>query len=788
MTVAFLLYVATSVLLLWGAGRLVRRVAVLPALVLVALPLVPTVSALIQGEVYAPVDLPYAYPPFAAAADDLDVVPRSPGVLTDLYSQIIPWRAAVRESWLRGDWPLWNPYVLAGTPLLGSAQAAPLFPPTLVGLLLPLAASLTFDATLRLFVAVLAMYFFVRELECGDAGALFAAAAWMLASFPFFQHQWPLGATVAIAPAVLLGVRRVCRRRDRASLAIFTLASLWAVLAGHPETLLHVAALGSLYALLELTGIDAGERLAAAGRLSLGAVAAAGLSAVFLVPVLSVLPQTESYALRRDVLPEIDTAHPWPEVARTVTASFLPFVRGLPGEEETPAPPFLLRHSTAYAGSVVLPFACVGLLAGRWRGRWWLAAVGAIGVLVGAKTPGLYDLVGELPLFDIAFNDRLVFVGALAVCTLAGLGLEAWRRGRIERRRAGVVAALVVVALALVVVALAPSLAAAGLSTGFLIREAAALLIPAVLVVPLLTLRLPALASVAGLLVLLLVQRHVELNSIYRSFPLRLFFPPLDAVASIHDEDGGRFAATDRILPPNTSVLYGLEDVRGYEATTLLRMSRVTRLFAEPHPPWFARLEDLESPLLDFLSVRWGMTGAGSDGPSGWAAHAAADGVRTWTNLEAMPRVTAPSRILRCRSTGQTLHDMRRAGSFADRAWVSVPGESCPGPSSESNGVVDLEVARARASYRIAAEVERPSWIVVAEPAWAGWRAFRAGEELSPAFANHAFLAFRLPPGRHDVEVVYRPRAFELGLVISSATLALLAVALAVPAWRRRGR
>jgi uncharacterized membrane protein YfhO len=70
--------------------------------------------------------------------------------------------------------------------------------------------------------------------------------------------------------------------------------------------------------------------------------------------------------------------------------------------------------------------------------------------------------------------------------------------------------------------------------------------------------------------------------------------------------------------------------------------------------------------------------------------------------------------------------------------------------------------------------------------AWRGWRALSDGRELPLAFANHAFVAIEVPPGRHRVRVFYLPESFVWGRRISCAALAGLAVwALARPLRRR---
>ncbi len=73
---------------------------------------------------------------------------------------------AARLSILRGEWPLWNPYVAAGDILAAAAQPTPYEPISLVSLLLPMPVSLTFLAAITFFLGALLMFLFLREIAC----------------------------------------------------------------------------------------------------------------------------------------------------------------------------------------------------------------------------------------------------------------------------------------------------------------------------------------------------------------------------------------------------------------------------------------------------------------------------------------------------------------------------------------------------------------------------------------------------------------------------------------------
>jgi len=103
----------------------------------------------------------------------------------DAVLQFYPWRDMVFESWGRGQLPAWNPYELAGTPLLANSQSAALYPPhIIVGLLhIRTDVAITLLAWLHLFWAGLGVYFLSRRCGAIKTGATLAGAAFCLSPF-----------------------------------------------------------------------------------------------------------------------------------------------------------------------------------------------------------------------------------------------------------------------------------------------------------------------------------------------------------------------------------------------------------------------------------------------------------------------------------------------------------------------------------------------------------------------------------------------------------------------------
>ena len=74
---------------------------------------------------------------------------------------------------------------------------------------------------------------------------------------------------------------------------------------------------------------------------------------------------------------------------------------------------------------------------------------------------------------------------------------------------------------------------------------------------------------------------------------------------------------------------------------------------------------------------------------------------------------------------------------------------------------------------------------MISHPHYPGWKARVGGVDAPLLRADHAFCALDLPAGTSEVELVFEPRSVAVGLAISAATAALLAV-VALLAWKRR--
>ena len=163
-----------------------------------------------------------------------------------------------------------------------------------------------------------------------------------------FWLEWPLGVALSLAPLVLLGVRRTVAEPGVRAAMLLASALLLASLAGHPESLVHLVAIGIVAGLAEMVvrrggGVRAVLRILG-WTLAAGAVTL-GLAAIFLLPILEVLPQTLEWNSRMSMTEAIQWSRPFPEVMKHLGRSLLPPQDASPGTSSscrshrpTPAP------------------------------------------------------------------------------------------------------------------------------------------------------------------------------------------------------------------------------------------------------------------------------------------------------------------------------------------------------------------------------------------------------------------------------------------------------------------
>ncbi len=229
--------------------------------VLLAVPLLFFFPQTLGGRTLLPADNLFQWEPFKALADEYNVGAPHNALLSDLLIENAAWKDFVKEQVAAGQLPLWQPYILAGTPFLAAGQSSALYPFTLLFLILPTWLAFGWFTVSQLWLAGVNMYLFARVLGQRKPAALIAALAYQLSGFMMVSVVFPMIIATAAWLPFILAMAELIIREGRALgskpatipwIALGAVGLGMAALAGHVEALYFTLLVLGFYTLWRL--------------------------------------------------------------------------------------------------------------------------------------------------------------------------------------------------------------------------------------------------------------------------------------------------------------------------------------------------------------------------------------------------------------------------------------------------------------------------------------------------------------------------------------------------------
>ena len=160
----------------------------------------------------------------------------------DLANQVLPWFQVEAEQWHHRHFPLWDPYLWAGQPLLGQAQPGAAYPLNWLLFSMPLSHGKISLSVLQWYyiaihyIAALFCFILCRDLGRSRAASLLGGCVFSFSSY-MATSAWPQMVNgVVWAPLVFMfQLRSLSGRRPLASAAISGMFLGVAWLSGHHQ-------------------------------------------------------------------------------------------------------------------------------------------------------------------------------------------------------------------------------------------------------------------------------------------------------------------------------------------------------------------------------------------------------------------------------------------------------------------------------------------------------------------------------------------------------------------------
>jgi hypothetical protein len=708
--------------------------------------------------------------------------------------QFYPWQRLAAEHYHAGQLPLWNPLLGSGAPLAANLQTGAFYPLNFLYLLLPTEYAMGYTAILHVILAGLFMYAYLRALKLSPLAALIGALAFELNGFLIARAGFfSVTAAVPWLAAWLWRAEKMqeagCKWQD-----VFWLAFVigLGILAGHAQTAVYGLGLLAVYFVWR-TLTNRSTVTLSSGHLvtrsvvrplilfAIAVLLGLSLAAVQLLPAAELTRESQR-AGGLDYT-KIMTHSFWPLRLLTLLS---PDFFGNPAQNNYWGYNNYWENA-AYIGVIPLLLALYAIW-NRIRRR---ANEGPIGFLAttaivslvlafGWFTPIYPFLFGTVPGFDLFQGPaRWLIVTIVALCALAGFGMQHLIDRGVSRRAS----------IRLILLGLALSLA--GLVASFVLKGRVETFGPA-------TLRLGAVLILAGWLFRSDLRKPkwiaalvvvVALDLITAHFALNPALPPeiyhaenptataIEADGSIgrvfaftedeeqikfgtylaHESPDGKrqfdgFGPGDldywlgerAALLPNAAMIDRLSSANNFDSLIVSRyqnlldkvetspLAQALPLLSQMHVGYIVSPRELNLPIVtrtpDAAIYR-------NDHvlPRAWIAPAAAD-------LKAVMEI--------------------------------VPGSAVQSLTDSGNAVT------------IRASSPQAGWLILSDTFYPGWLATIDGAPTEIRIANEAFRAIEFPVGNHAVEFWYEPRSVLLGLLVSLASLAIIAAGLIVSYWR----
>lgn len=741
------------------------------------------------------------------------------------------WHAQV-ESFVRavtaGSWPLWDPCVSFGQPMLANANMQVFYPLTWLNLLMRPAPVYTVLVVTHVLLAGVGLYLLARRLGLGGGGAFLAAAAGTTCGpFVSLVNVWHHLSGAAWIPWVFLAADRALASHRARDAVLWGAALAVQLLAGSPDMSAFTGAAVAAYA---LTHVEWRRPLDASNRRLLFTVSVAllfslGLSAAQWAPSLEVARRSLRWDVGADLraVGSVNPAVALVKVLSPVPLVQIPLRGGYGVAVLDSGMPFLL---SLYLGVPALGLALAALVGPPRRGRLFFAALAAVAFLVAL---GRHSFVHEaavtlfLPLRALRYPAKAMVLVGFATALLAGMGWENFRRPDRFRRHAVLIPVLLG-ALALATAAVVTLARARPDVLGeMLVSEtelgtfwaqalggaearvvSAALLWAAAASAALVRWRLPQHASHAASLfaVLAIADLALSARAVNRTVPREfyLYRPPF--VDAVDQRDFSRLLVHSYPLNRPLTAVENPYRIAWYPSGLSFDAGRALAVRLYMMPPVAAVWDLFTSydpdllglfprPLQDLVS--WTLQAEGTPayrrllelGAVKWVEALHERGLEELVFTRELPSPLArPVRLYRVPHPlprtyvvgGSRVADGPAALTVLldpafdpEREVLLASGPATRGAPDFSGTSRILEFRPDR--VRLEAALSRAGFLVLVDAYDPGWRASVDGRAVELLRANVAFRAVRLSEGVHRIELAYQPRAVALGLGASLMTL-----------------
>jgi len=176
-------------------------------------------------------------------------VPVKNPIMADVVSFSYPMRILATNLLKSGKLPLWNPYILTGTPLLANFQSASFSPTNILYFFLDKFTAWSLQIILQHLFALIFTYLLLRYWKASKTGSLLGGIVYAFSGFSLIWSQWNAHTLVAsFIPLLILLTDKFLKEKKNILGVLISIILAFQIFSGYPQVVIYTfLAIGLLW-------------------------------------------------------------------------------------------------------------------------------------------------------------------------------------------------------------------------------------------------------------------------------------------------------------------------------------------------------------------------------------------------------------------------------------------------------------------------------------------------------------------------------------------------------------
>ena len=717
---------------------------------------------ILLGQVISQTDFYYFISPWDQFRPD-DLTTMGNSVLMDQSTEFLPFFLEAKSQIFNGLFPLWNPYIFAGTPLLANMQSALFFPLNIGHYVFDPAIGFSFSSLLKLILSAFFTYIYARKINLSHTAGIVSGIVFAYAMFHIFWLNHPHTNSTMLFPLSFYFAEQFLRQCNKKTVLQFALLVTATLFSGHVELTFLIAVATGIYLFVRAIQLQVLSMRLIYMFFSSYLIACI-LSAIILLPFVEFLIYSATWGERAE-----NTLPPLP------IGNSLAFFLGKIFVHESWIGGQNYAHAVnPYIGIVILPLI---ILAIKYEFKKSLAFI-VLSVIAFLAVFNIVSFHSFLLLIPIVKQTPLYYFVIFFMMTgsiMAGIGLDSIKNKGFMFKHLVYATISVLVIIGLFVLYWDGSYYAEFIQDNDLLKghiKQLALISLVLLMLALLLLRFSKASKVATYMFVLLV--FIDLSLVGQGWnptnKKEHVFPQKENEISeffSQTKQPFRILSLQNVLLSSTNMLIKIEEVQGYDVPVTSRYHQFFKQALKGKDLyWHYNISQYDPTILPFLQIL-NVTHiiskiADLDLPLVHDGH-----VKIFQVPDAKQRAFMTYQSI---NANDEEHALRLTLDNKDNLNELVVLENNNDAEETAEIIAKNEIEfYSRTSQKIKMKVttDKPGYMVLSQSYYPGWHAYVDDEEVEIYPADYLLQAIKVPQGSHQVRFVYQPFSFWFGLVIS---------------------